>query len=135
MPMDRSKYPANWNEISRAIRERAGNRCEWPGCGVRNHAVGSRDRFGVWHDEDDIHALNSAVGESLFGDFPAMIRIVLTVAHMDHDTTNNDPSNLKALCQKHHLNHDREHHMRNAAETRRRKKIQHQPELFEGVTR
>lgn len=49
--------------------------------------------------------------------------VVLTVAHIDHDKANNDPSNLAALCQKCHLTHDREHHMRNAAETRRRKRI------------
>lgn len=37
-------------------------------------------------------------------------KIVLTIAHLDHDPTNNDPSNLKAGCQKCHLGHDREHH-------------------------
>lgn len=31
MPMDRSRYLDNWNEISRAIKERAGWKCE--GCG------------------------------------------------------------------------------------------------------
>lgn len=34
------------------------------------------------------------------------VRVVLTVAHLDHDESNNDPSNLRALCQLHHLRHD-----------------------------
>lgn len=34
MPMDRSRYPENWEAISLAIRERASWKCEW--CGVRN---------------------------------------------------------------------------------------------------
>jgi hypothetical protein len=30
MPMDYSKYPSNWKEISKRIRfDRAGNKCEW----------------------------------------------------------------------------------------------------------
>jgi hypothetical protein len=34
-------------------------------------------------------------------------RIVLSVAHLDQQPENNDPQNLKALCQKCHINHDR----------------------------
>ena len=34
-------------------------------------------------------------------------RIVLTVAHLDHDIANNSFYNLMALCQKCHLNYDR----------------------------
>lgn len=37
------------------------------------------------------------------------IKIVLTVAHLDHNPTNNDCSNLKAMCQKCHNNYDKEH--------------------------
>ena len=29
MPVDRLRYPADWEAISRRIRERAGGRCEW----------------------------------------------------------------------------------------------------------
>ncbi len=37
MPMDRRKYPTDWEAISARIRhERAGDRCE--ACGVPNHA-------------------------------------------------------------------------------------------------
>lgn len=37
-------------------------------------------------------------------------KVVLTVAHIDHDTTNNRFHNLAALCQRCHLNHDRHQH-------------------------
>lgn len=45
--------------------------------------------------------------------------IVLTVAHLDHDPRNCDPSNLKALCQRCHLRYDIEHHGETAYQTRR----------------
>lgn len=50
-------------------------------------------------------------------------RIVLTIAHLNHDIRDNDPSGLRALCQKCHLNWDRDHHLTNAAATRRKKRI------------
>jgi DNA modification methylase len=40
MPMDVSRYPENWNEISIAIRHRDGWRCKF--CGVPNGAIGYR---------------------------------------------------------------------------------------------
>ena len=47
---------------------------------------------------------------------------MLTVAHLDHTPENcSDPDNLKALCQKCHLNYDRHIHRRNSAETRRKR--------------
>ena len=38
-----------------------------------------------------------------------MVDIVLTIAHLDHDPSNNDPDNLRALCQQCHNRHDVEH--------------------------
>jgi hypothetical protein len=132
MPVDYSRYPDDWHEISRHIRfERAGNRCEW--CGVRNGAVGARDKNGKWWDEDAIHSLNAGVGDTLFGDFPNMIRIVLTVAHLGapkpdgtpgdkHDKMDCRDENLAALCQRCHLNYDRDEHLVNARRTRAEKR-------------
>lgn len=122
MPIkDKSKYPPDWKAISKRIRERDGQRCKW--CGVANYAVGARDRFGEWHDEDSIHCMNSGCGIHLFGeDFPKIIKIVLTVAHIDHDTANNADDNLAALCQKCHLTHDAKFHVANARGTRIEKK-------------
>ena len=123
MPMQRDRYPADWETISQRIRERSGNHCEW--CGVANGTIGARDRFGEWHDEQSIHCMQSDAGYDLFGDFSRMIRIVLTVAHYpDRDPMNNQDGNLIALCQKCHLGADRPDNLKKAAETRRRKRLE-----------
>lgn len=132
MPCDYSRYPENWKEISLAIRERAGWRCEW--CGVENGAIGARDRFGVWCNEDSIHHLNSDDGYFLFGEIPKMIRVVLTVAHLGvplsggepgdkHDKMDCRPENLAALCNKCHLDYDRDEHVENARKTRFKRRV------------
>ncbi|MDR0835938.1 MAG: hypothetical protein LBN11_05090 [Tannerella sp.] len=78
MPLDRSKYPPDWEEISRRIRfGRAANRCEE--CGAENYKPHPRTK-GV---------------------------VSLSVAHLNHDTMDNRDENLKALCQFCHLKHDR----------------------------
>jgi hypothetical protein len=38
-------------------------------------------------------------------------RIVLAAAHLDHNPSNNRLRNLKSLCQRCHLIHDRPHHL------------------------
>lgn len=127
MPMNRADYPPDWPAISRRARDAAGNRCQQ--CGVANGAVGARDRHGEWHDEDDIHAMNSDVGYGLFdGEFPEMIRIVLTCHHPDGDKANPD-ARLIVMCQRCHLNADRAHHLAKAAQTRRRKLLERQMSL------
>jgi hypothetical protein len=117
-PENKHKYPWNWDSISRRIRvERAGNRCET--CGVENGAVGARDKDGAWHDEAAIHGMNNDMGQAAFLlGFPKMIKIVLTVAHLDHNPANCDgmerglpmlpkeKSNLRAWCQKCHNGYD-----------------------------
>jgi 5-methylcytosine-specific restriction endonuclease McrA len=54
------------------------------------------------------------------------VKIVLTVAHLNHDITDNRPENLRALCQRCHLTHDKEQH----AQTRRRNRYSQTPDLF-----
>lgn len=123
MPFKRERYPDNWEQISKRIREeRAGNKCEW--CGVKNGATGARDKWDNWNSEYYINLMSTHEQIRRFGKKVKPIRIVLTVAHIDHDTTNNDDSNLAALCQRCHLRHDAKHHARNAAETRRNKRIE-----------
>jgi hypothetical protein len=38
-------------------------------------------------------------------------RVILAAAHLDHDPGNNRLRNLKSLCQRCHLIHDRPHHL------------------------
>jgi hypothetical protein len=49
------------------------------------------------------------------------VKIVLTIAHVDHDETNNADENLRAWCQLHHLRHDAQQHAENARKTREAK--------------
>lgn len=48
-------------------------------------------------------------------------KVVLTVAHLDHTPENVTDDNLKALCQRCHLNYDWAQHIANARATRERK--------------
>lgn len=109
MPFDRSRYPDDWEAISRRIRARAGGRCECEGeCGLHRTHPGPRrciERDGeqaVW----------------------AKGRVVLTVAHLNHDPMDCRDENLKAMCQRCHLRYDAPLHRRHAALTRRRHKIE-----------
>lgn len=95
MPMQRERYPSNWEAISLRIRkERAGDHCEW--CGAQN-----------------------AMPHPLTGS-----KVCLTVAHVGavlpdgspgnkHDKMDTREENLVALCQRCHLNLDRNDHIEN----------------------
>lgn len=132
-PENKALYPDNWAEISHSIRvDRAKNRCE--NCGIKNHAVIRRDNDGsiiypCQTDWDMIHSrirnAHSNMTESL--KYHSFIKIILTVAHLDHNPQNNDPVNLKALCQKCHNNYDQKHR----SETRKASKLKHQLTIFQ----
>jgi hypothetical protein len=104
MSFDPSRYPVNWKEISLRIREREGWRCKFCGAqqGQPNPFTGSR--------------------------------VILTVAHLGvpypdgrpgnpHDKMDVREENLAALCQRCHLNYDRDEHKQNAATTRHHKRL------------
>lgn len=128
MPVDMTRYPDNWKAISHYIR-------------VEHGAIGARAKNGVWYGEDSIHLLNSDSGCELFGDeFPRMIKIILTTAHLGIDkpdgTTGDKrdksdcrPENLAALCQKCHLNYDRDEHVENMRETVYQKRLKARQEI------
>lgn len=133
MPIDYKKYPPNWkSEIRPSILKRANNRCEI--CGVENKRFilrGTRGGVPAWQDEDTCEIFEWPSGKSLGTDYIGEVwegsksqscQIVLTIAHLDHDISNNDPSNLKAMCQKCHLDYDKKHHAKNARQTRNNKK-------------
>lgn len=46
--------------------------------------------------------------------------IVLTVAHLNHEPEDCRPENLAAMCQRHHLAYDAQHHKQTAYTTRKR---------------
>jgi len=91
---NRSRYPADWKDIRQRILERANNCCEF--CGVENHSM-------RWNGKK-------------------FIKIVLTIAHLDHTPENCTDENLRALCQKCHLTYDAKFHADNARKTRNAQK-------------
>lgn len=94
-PENKARYPKEWKAISLAVRESAGDRCE-----------GSPDF-------PDCRALNGAPHPETGS------KVVLTVAHLDHTPENCDRANLRAWCQRCHLNYDKAHHAKTAYATRK----------------
>ena len=100
MPINYKLYPKDWHEISRRLRfERAGNCCEW--CGAENYKP---------------HPVTGSI-------------VILTVAHLGIAKADGTPGskddlhdvreeNLAALCQRCHLNFDRDDHLRRRIENR-----------------
>ena len=131
---NRHRYPPDWPAIRERILTRAGNRCEHPGCMARQYSVGwwSLDERGhrwnaAWGQNDNPRTYSEArqMAAELYHDRseegPKPIVIVLTIAHLDHDTGNDADDNLAALCQRCHLTYDAKLHASNARATRERR--------------
>lgn len=135
MPIDYSRYPANWkSEIVPRILKRAGNCCE--NCGVENGstltsmALWVKDwksgryklkRFWLSGDGNAIRMRPFAVpGEE------KQVKVVLTIAHLDHDETNHEVSDdrLRAWCQYCHLNYDAEEKYRRIIEKSEQRQLE-----------
>ena len=112
-PENKERYPSNWPEISWRIRfERAGNACE--DCGVKNYELGGRDENGKWHRACILDCSRRLPAPGTWswcggGLNLRIVRIVLTVAHLDHTPENCDDDNLRALCQRCHNRYDAAH--------------------------
>lgn len=142
---ERARYPADWPAISKRIREdRAGNKCECTGqcgeahpsgignpattitrrgpaamsarCNAPNgvHVVRAIEgpKFLTW-EECEAGALEMYGGRYL----DRAVKIVLTVAHLDHTPENCGDENLAAMCQRCHLLLDKDEHQRNRRRT------------------
>ena len=97
MPIDYKRYSKDWKKRSRFIRfVRARNKCE--NCDAENY---------------EPHPITGS-------------KVILTVAHLDHDIINNSFFNLKALCQRCHLKYDAKMKARKQIE----KREQYQYTLF-----
>jgi 5-methylcytosine-specific restriction endonuclease McrA len=80
---NRARYPKDWAAISRSIRH---HRARWVCEGI----PGGERCFAV-HGEP--HPITRS-------------KVVLTVAHLDHQPENCEPANLRALCQRCHNAYD-----------------------------
>ena len=100
-PQYKPLYGKHWKPLSLEIRGgRAHWQCEW--CGAQHGAA---------------HPITGA-------------KVVLTVAHLDQIPGNNDRANRAALCQRCHLNYDRDTNQQAARRTRALKRQRRQPSLF-----
>ena len=119
MPMDRSRYPDNWSAIAIAVKESAQWKCQE--CGRPCRMTGEPlFAFIVRMEDEDWPELDwvNHTAVSTICDHPQ--RFTLTVAHLDQDPSNNDPSNLRALCSGCHLRHDAPHRKANGQAKRER---------------
>lgn len=118
-----------WRAIRERIGERSGWRCET--CGAPHMTMIARGSYrgrdaymvletcDVFCAETGLHMTKMRC-TSEFG-AQKVLKVVLTVAHLNHDEGDSRPENLAHLCQRHHLRLDAKHHARNAARTRRKR--------------
>ncbi len=101
---------AGWPEIRRQVLAWDRHRCAF--CSAPNATA-------VWRDEATKWWLQRPPGVvQVDHSGHRLVRIVLTVAHLDGSTDHSDPANLRALCQRCHLRHDARQHADSAARTR-----------------
>lgn len=116
---NRGRYPADWKStIVPAVRERSGNRCETPECRVRNGELGGRLPDGTFLKAEPTGDNGLRLTWPAPGDYAwcrkgrrreilRVIRIVLTVAHLDHDDLETrDISRMRHWCQRCHNSYD-----------------------------
>ncbi|MDJ0367305.1 hypothetical protein QMK33_19325 [Hymenobacter sp. H14-R3] len=123
MPIDYRNYPQNWlSEIRPRILKRDGHCCKF--CGVADRLEGWRVPSGQFYTIADwegnyIAPADEAALAKVLKKKPNPYQIVLTVAHLDHRLIDHSDTNLAALCQRCHLNHDRPATARQRAQSRR----------------
>ena len=111
----RPLYPPHWHALSRRVRfERAGGRCQR--CDRPHLALVRCLPDGRWFDAP---AATWRDRRGKLARWPDLVeatrlrttRVVLATAHLDGDPTNNRLTNLRALCQRCHMLHDRPQHL------------------------
>lgn len=130
-PENKARYPKDWPAQSVAAKERARWKCQHLGCSARQYSI------GIWHRPDGgphqwaeqyeapaTYAEARTVAAEAWREVQhvggnKLTIIVLTVAHLNHEPEDCRPENLAAMCQRHHLAYDAEHHKQTAYATRK----------------
>lgn len=137
-PENMHRYPKDWKDIRAEILEREQNACKF--CGLPNYAwvirwPGEGRTYLLRADHDKSVTYDKAVelaarylkitlADGIDEDGPdwRLTRIVLTIAHLDHQPENNgtvgNRPNLAALCQLCHNRYDRKHRAETRGKTR-----------------
>lgn len=135
-PQHRWLYPIDWHQLSAVVRfERAQGRCQ--DCQRPHGQLVPHLGDGRWWDAA-AQTWRNGRGRSLPRLAPLTCetvtrttKVVLATAHLDHDPTNNRLRNLKALCQRCHILHDKDEHRRQRRLTYRKRRAL--GDLFEGA--
>lgn len=110
-PENKARYPKDWPAISKRIRAREGQKCKWckapnntlicrgEGIHAGTYALADGDTF-----DDKIGVPRGPVRGSEYDG--KWVKVILTVAHLDHKPENCSDDNLAALCQKCHNSYD-----------------------------
>ena len=106
MPMDRSLYPENWDELALAIKTEANWRCTE--CGRPCRQPGDSSEEAIARIEQSNHRKVSELWDVVEDAKPVarLGRFKLTVAHLNHLPEDCDRNNLKALCAPCHGTYD-----------------------------
>jgi len=141
---NKDRYPQDWKAISKRIRVLAGNVCEK--CGTPNGELirrgVTRDKIAVWRLASDSAymdgyradngILEHDTGEDTVG-WGQLVKVILTVAHLDHTPENCADDKLRAWCQRCHNVYDMP--MRKAGIAARAKSTMAITDLFDDKTR
>ena len=116
-PQHRWLYPIDWQQLTDMVRfERAKGRCEHckrPHGKIVYHLGDGRwwdEETGSWRD-DRGRTVRKAPPAPLPNHVPTT-QVYLATAHLDNNPGHNDGRNLRALCQRCHIIHDRPEHLR-----------------------
>lgn len=114
---NKARYPAHWPKISREIRDRANHKCEK--CRAPNGEMIRRGKTKagehVWRLASESAHCDGVCAETgllipdtsaEMVDYGDPVKVILTVAHLDHQPENCDPANLRAWCQRCHNVYD-----------------------------
>ena len=98
-PENRARYPKDWKQVRERILKRANWRCEHPGCRAR-HGVTGYWRKGLFHRLPEVlWDAGYTAGDTVAcgnGEKLKIIKIVLTIAHLDHTPENCEPEGGEA---------------------------------------
>jgi hypothetical protein len=123
MPIDYSRYPPNWKkEIVPRVLGKALNRCQF--CDLSNGQIvysvklKIQDSDGRYKQKSFWFSNRQDARRAMQYKEPEEVKVVLTVAHLDHDEENHNVSDdrLAALCQHCHLNYDAKEKYRRSLE-------------------
>jgi 5-methylcytosine-specific restriction endonuclease McrA len=110
MPCNYKNYPKDWKQIRERILLRENNCCKF--CNVPNYEIIYRPVKG----SSEWKLMPEGSEADMLVDFEPWIKftkVILTIAHLDHDKENHEVSDdrLAALCQRCHLIYDLSRHI------------------------